>query len=272
MSMIRIHILGAGGAVPTPTHTPAAYQVVVDDSALLMDPGPGALVRLVQGGLAPRGVDDIERVLLTHLHPDHCADLLALLFALHSPIPERSDPLHLIGPRGLVDYLKRLGDLYGSWLEPRQRDLQIEEIEPGQSVSLGGDAVAEAFAVNHPQDRFAETPLGYRFTDAAGNVLVFSGDTGSCPELNAGAAGADLLVVECSTSDELATAGHMTPTLVARLCRDSRPRRVVLTHQYPPAAALDLSALIEPHCDCPVIQARDGDVFTVPQTIPDSAG
>jgi len=74
--MIRFHILGAGGAVPTATHNPAAYWVTVDGQSILMDPGPGALVRLVQSGQATGGVDDIETVLFTHLHPDHCADLV----------------------------------------------------------------------------------------------------------------------------------------------------------------------------------------------------
>ncbi|MBK9777343.1 MAG: hypothetical protein IPP62_13470 [bacterium] len=67
--MIRLRILGAGGAVPTPTHTPAAYWVTVDGISLLLDIGPGALVRLVRSGDAPGGVDDIHTVLLTHLHP-----------------------------------------------------------------------------------------------------------------------------------------------------------------------------------------------------------
>ena len=105
--MITMHILGAGGAVPTPTHTPAAYWVVVDGESILMDPGPGALVRLVRSGAAPRGVDDITRVVLTHLHPDHTGDLVALLFAMHSPVPVRTDPLHLWGPPGLVRLLEQ---------------------------------------------------------------------------------------------------------------------------------------------------------------------
>ena len=57
------------------------------------------------------------------------------------------------------------------------------------------------------------------------------------------ARGADLLVVECSCPDELATPGHLTPDGVGRLCAESRPARVVLTHLYPPAAALDALAV-----------------------------
>jgi ribonuclease BN (tRNA processing enzyme) len=263
--MIKFHILGAGGAVPTPTHTPAAYWVTVDGDPVLLDPGPGALVRLVKSGWVPRGVDDIGLVMLTHLHPDHCADLLHLLFALHSPVPTRTDPVRLYGPSGLVNYLEKLKGIYGSWLEPRQRELQIWEIGPADTVPLPAGGSARPFAVDHPQDRLSRSALGYTFCDTAGQRAVFSGDTGPCAGLNQAARGADLLVVECSTPDHLATAGHMTVSQVGDLCAAARPQRTVLTHQYPAAAALDLAALVGQKYDGRVEQAVDGSVFSVPE-------
>ena len=264
--MIRFHILGAGGAVPTESHTPAAYLVTVDDTPILMDPGPGALVRHVRSGEAPNGVDDLGLVLVTHLHPDHCADLMPLLFALHSVVPERTDPLYLYGPVGLADYLDRLREIYGTWLEPRRRSLELIELEPGDSLPLPGGGRVESFAVRHPQDRLCSKPLGYRFLDSAGHSAVFSGDTEACPGLEEAARNTDLLVVECSTPDELATPGHMTPQQVGDLCSVSRPQCVVLTHLYPAAASQDLAPLIRRIHDCPVHQARDGSIFTVPAT------
>ncbi len=263
--MIRFHILGAGGAVPTATHTPAAYWVTVDGHPLLLDPGPGALVRLVKSGQAPRGVDDIDHVFLTHLHPDHCADLLHLFFALHSPVPERTDPIKLFGPPGLADYLDKLKQIYGSWLEPRMRELQLEEIGPGVTVPLPGGGSVKPFQVDHPQDRLSRFCLGYKFSDAEGHTAIFSGDTGPCAELNKAAKGADLLVVECSTPDHLATKGHLTVSQVGALCADARPKLTVLTHQYPDAAALDLAALVGELYDGPVRQAVDGSVFSIPE-------
>ena len=209
MSMITMHVLGAGGAVPTPTHSPAAYWVVVDDDPILLDPGPGALVRLVKSGAAPRGVDDVADVLLTHLHPDHHGDLVALLFALHSPVPKRTDPVRLTGPAGLAGLLDQLHGIYGRWLEPRKRELVVTEIGPGATVDLPGGGRAEAFEVNHPQDRLTDVALGYRFLDGDGHLAVFSGDTGPSAGLEEAAAGADLLIVECSCPDHLKTPGHL---------------------------------------------------------------
>lgn len=262
--MIRIRILGAGGAVPTPTHTPAAYWVTVDGQDLLLDPGPGALVRLVRSGDAPGGVDDIRTVLFSHLHPDHSGDLVALLFALHSPLPVSEEPLRLYGPPGLASLLAQLRGIYGSWLEPRKRRLEVAEVRPGDALPLGtGAGHAVPFAVAHAQDRLSGVALGWRFTDAGGGVLVYSGDTGDCPGLREAARGCDLLVIECSTTDEWDVPGHLNPSQVAAVCADAAPRRVVLTHQYPNAAALDLAALVGRRFAGPVEQARDGDVYTV---------
>ncbi len=263
--MIRFHILGAGGAVPTPTHTPAAYLVTVDGDPVLVDPGPGALVRHVRCGEAPHGVDDLQYVLMTHLHPDHCADLVPLLFAAHSVVLQRTDTLHLIGPVGLAAYLESLRGLYGTWLEPRRRELAVRELIPGETVELPSGGRCESFAAHHPKDSFSRQPLGYRFLDTQGSVAVFSGDTEACPGLEQASRGADLLVVECSTPDHLATSGHMTPAAVADLCRSAQPKQTVLTHLYPAAAATDLEAIIARDWDGPVHQARDGDIFVVPK-------
>jgi len=271
MAMIRFHILGAGGATPMPGYSPAAYHVQLDDEPILMDPGPGALVRLVAAGLAPRGVDDVGLVLLTHLHPDHCLDLVALLFAVHSPLPEREDPLRIWGPPGLERHLEQFRNIWGRSLEPRRRELEVTELRAGQPITLPGGACIEPFVVDHPQDRWADVCFGYRFVDGEGRTAIFSGDTGPCPGLTDAARRADLLIVECSTSDELATPGHMTPGQVGELCAASRPKRVVLTHQYPPAAALDLAELVGRHTRAPVFQARDGTVVSVPADEGDSA-
>ncbi len=263
MIMINFHILGAGGAVPTPTHCPAAYWVGLDGQFLLLDPGPGALVRLVKSGHAPAGVDDINLVLLSHLHPDHSVDLISLLFATHSPLCTNTQPLRIFGPVGLRALLEQFRGIYGSWLTPRNRPLEIIEWQEQQTLELAGGALAQPFAVNHPQDRLSRQALGYRFTDGQGKTAVFSGDTGVCAELNKAAQGVDLLVVECSTPDDLATAGHLHPAAVGALCTEAQPRQVVLTHQYPAAAALDLVQEVRQYYPGQISQARDGNSYQV---------
>ena len=286
--MIHFLILGAGTAIPTPTRNAAAYWIEIESAGILMDPGPGALIRAMQSQHGPGDIDGIDTVMLSHLHIDHCNDLAPFLFALHSPLTLSTRPLQLIGPPGTMAYLDKLRDLYGSWVEPTKRELLVQEIHPGQTLiwdeqrspawSTGDPADAPAnapsirvFAARHPQDRFSQVCLCFRFEDRQGHSAVFSGDTEPCSGLEEASHRADLLVVECSTPDELATPGHMTPSQVGALCRTARPRRVVLTHLYPPAALLNLPALIGQQYDGPVQAAQDGELFTLPETLPPEA-
>ncbi len=271
MGMIRFHILGAGGALPTATHTCAAYVVDLDNSRFLVDPGPGALVRMASNGLIPAGVDDIRNVLISHLHPDHSLDLVALLFALHSPLLASTEPLFIRGPVGLLNLLDAWKNIYGSWLEPRQRPLDIQELSPGQDLDFPCSGTITTFAANHPQDRLSKNCLGFKFTDGQGHTAVYSGDTGPSAALQDAATNTDLLVVECSTPDDLKTRGHMSPSAVGELCALSQPHRVALTHQYPLAASLDLAALVGNYFSGEVVQAHDGTVLTVPDQTGDPA-
>ena len=264
MPMIRLHVLGAGGAVPTASHGPAAYWVEIDGHSLLLDPGPGALVRLVRQPGAPESVDTVATVYFSHLHLDHTADLAPLLFALHSVLARETAPLRLIGPVGLESFLDRLRGVYGSWLEPRCREVVVREVTAGEVVALPGGGQAEAFAAAHVERQFNAPCLGWIFSDVRGLRLVYSGDTGPNADLERAAAGCDLLLVECSTPDDLAVDVHLAPGSVADLARNTRPGQVVLTHMYPLVASRDPQRTVTDLAGVPCIAARDGDVFTVP--------
>lgn len=271
--MVSFLILGAGGAIPTPDRSPAAYWLDLDGRGLLIDPGPGALVRLVRDPQAPDTIDMLDAVLVTHLHLDHCADLAPLLFALRSPVLPSTRPLQLIGPRGLAGYLGRLEELYGHWVVPDRRPVEILEIVPGDVLVPGPDGApwrttadpdgpsVTAFATDHSETRFSEANLGLEIRDGHGRRLVFSSDSGSGGELPARARGADLLVVECTTPDAYEMDGHMSPARVAALCLEAAPRRVVLTHIFPDTAREDPAARIAARWSGSVIAAVDSDRF-----------
>ena len=262
--MIRLHVLGAGGAIPTASHGPAAYWVDIDGHGLLLDPGPGALVRLVRQSGAPDTVDDVDTVLLSHLHLDHTGDLAPLLFAMHSILARNTAPLLLAGPLGLAAFLDRLRQLYGTWLEPRCREVTVRELAAGDGLELPGGGRATTFAAVHSENQFGAPCLGWTFGDRDGHRLVYSGDTGPGGDLEHAAMDCDLLLVECSTPDDLTVASHLGPTGVANLARNTRPGRVVLTHMYPLVAGQHPDRTVTDLAGVPCAAARDGDVFAVP--------
>jgi ribonuclease BN (tRNA processing enzyme) len=271
--MLNLLILGSGGAIPLPNHTPPAYWLSLDGHGILMDPGPGALVRLIKSAHGLDSVDEINTVLFSHLHPDHCADLVPLLFALHSPVLPSTKPLQLLGPRGLKNYVQQLQEVYGDWILPAKRPLIVSEIRSEQNldpasglwaVSPGVDTGIAVHRADHSESRFSRENLCFRFRDEQGYTLTYSGDSQFCEGLVQAARDTDLLLVECSTPDEWAVEGHMTPESVGRLCALTNPAKVVLTHFYPTVTNLNLSALVKERFSGDIVCAADDMLLTAP--------
>jgi glyoxylase-like metal-dependent hydrolase (beta-lactamase superfamily II) len=74
----RLTFLGTGTGVPSKDRASPACLLELPAARLLIDLGPGSLRQLARVSLA---VPDLDGLLLTHLHPDHSADLAPLLFA-----------------------------------------------------------------------------------------------------------------------------------------------------------------------------------------------
>ena len=75
---LRLTVLGCSGSVPGPDSPASGYLIEADGYRLVLDLGHGAFGAL-QRHLAPR---DIDGIVVSHLHADHCVDLTALVVAL----------------------------------------------------------------------------------------------------------------------------------------------------------------------------------------------
>ena len=75
---MRLTVVGCSGSVPGPDSAASSYLVEQDGFRLLLDLGSGAFGAL-QRHLDPAEVD---AVVLSHLHPDHCFDLAPMIAIL----------------------------------------------------------------------------------------------------------------------------------------------------------------------------------------------
>jgi ribonuclease BN (tRNA processing enzyme) len=217
---VKLTVLGCSGSVPGPDSPASGYLVESDGYTLVLDLGNGAFGAL-QNHVAPT---EVNAVLLSHLHPDHCIDMTSYLVALRYGPVRPEGRLPVIGPSGTRD---RIGTAY----DPMARKLGLQELfefSTPASGELGPFAVSFAM-VNHPVPTYA-----VRLT-AGDRTLVYSGDTGESEALVSLAAGADLLLCEATfaTGEPYVPDLHLTGVQAGEHASRAGVERLVLTHVPP---------------------------------------
>jgi ribonuclease BN (tRNA processing enzyme) len=224
---MRLTVLGGCGAWPAAGQACSGYLVEHDGFRLLVDPGYATLPRLLEGTAA----EALDAVVVSHGHPDHCADLHPLLRArAMGDDPPPALPVHALPDATdavlALDRPGALQDAYALW-----------EFSAGDHLEIG------PFGVDtRPLPHFVPN-AGLRLT-AAGRVLAYTGDTGPSPELVDLARDADVLLAEATYPEQVPThsARYLSSALQAgEYAARADVGRLLLTHLWPgtpPEAAL----------------------------------
>ncbi|GAA4961189.1 ribonuclease BN (tRNA processing enzyme) [Nonomuraea thailandensis] len=221
---MRLTVLGGCGAWPGAGQACSGYLVEDEGFRVLLDPGYATLPRL----LALMGAAEVDAVLVTHGHPDHCADLNPLLRA-RALAGEPAPPLPVHAPPGALDAVMALD-------KPRMlaAALTRHDLRPGLACELGPFRL-DVFDLPHHVPN-----AGLRLTGAAGRVIAYTGDTGPSTELVSLAKDADLLLAEATYPERVPEedapylssardAGHTAASAGAA--------RLLLTHLWPDTSA-----------------------------------
>jgi ribonuclease BN (tRNA processing enzyme) len=224
---VKITVLGGCGAWPTAGQACSGYLVEHDGFRLVLDPGYATLPQLLRHAAA----EQVDAVLISHGHPDHCADLNPLLRAraLGEASP-RALPVHTLpGAADAVlalDNPRMLADAY-----------VLREFTAGHRFEVGPFRV-DTWALPH----FVPN-AGLRLT-AGGRVLAYTGDTGPSPDIAVMARDADVLLAEATFPDRVPSARDApflsTAGQAGQHAAGAGAGRLVLTHLWPgtdPAAA-----------------------------------
>jgi ribonuclease BN (tRNA processing enzyme) len=225
---MRITVLGGCGAWPAAGQACGGYLIEHDGFRLLVDPGYAILPRLLE----TMDATEIDAVLVSHGHPDHCADLNPLLRArVLRPDPPATLPVYALpGSVDAVLALDRPGMLAGSY--------ELRDLEPGEIGPFALDTrMLPHFVPN----------AGVRLT-AARATLAYTGDTGPSPDVVALARDADVLLADASFVDAVSTEDRPYLSSAADAARQATAAgvgRLVLTHLLPgtdPAASRGAAA------------------------------
>jgi ribonuclease BN (tRNA processing enzyme) len=91
----------------------SSYLLQTGEQTLLIDCGPGSVRRLLEAGIE---ITDIDHLLLTHLHYDHCVDYGYLTLTRWDQGVGQIDELQVIGPapvQHMTDRLFATDGVYG---------------------------------------------------------------------------------------------------------------------------------------------------------------
>jgi ribonuclease BN (tRNA processing enzyme) len=214
---LRLDVIGAGPAfTDRPGATGASYLVRHEQTAILLDLGQGSFPRLA--GLIDPG--RLDAVIVSHLHPDHFVDLVALRHFLRWG-PSHPRRVLVAGPARLADRLDALHDEPGFCAAA----LDVQVLEPGRrrfgTLDLEGGRVAHA-----------GESYGFRVAIPEQPGLVYSGDCGRADDLLPLIRPGDTLLAEASFGPGPVPSGaaHLDGPSVGRLAARTGVSRVLLTH------------------------------------------
>lgn len=252
--MSRLYLLGTGTPTPTPTRFGTSYVLQLEEDYLMFDCGPATTYKLVKAGLFPTQIDYL---FFTHHHFDHNADYPCFLLCRWDQSTGRENEIQVWGPQPTEWITERLvgqdGAFSHDWkarvgapvsqsvhvnrggsLPRPEPSLKVTDVNPGQAIE-GAHWKVTTGRAQHVEPWLES--LAYR-VDSENGSIVFAGDTGLCESVITFAQDADVLVVNCwdhqETMEENGESPGQTGTLdAAKMARDARVKRLILTHTGP---------------------------------------
>ena len=275
---LKLHVIGAAGGYPYGGHACSGFLLTAVDFKVLLDCGPGVAVEL----LKYQDASDLDAIVLSHLHPDHSLDLIAVGYALMTEWIKlrHRRRVRLYLPSGGIAFFEILAGLFGhkNWqfvdsdygpgyaavraAIEEGRDWMFEvfdvyEFDPGDTVYTGALAFATVPAIHTPEAVCLRV-------DHGGVRLVYTADTKPFSGLADFCKGADLLIAEGHFSGSHPPGGsHMTPTEAGQMAQEAGAKRMLLTHIAAMEDADSALAAVRAAYDGPVELAIECSEITV---------
>ncbi|MDP8927575.1 MAG: MBL fold metallo-hydrolase, partial [Actinomycetota bacterium] len=238
---LDIVVLGCSGTHPGPGRMCSGYLLRAGDTQILVDCGYGATSNLYRVAR----VEDLDAIVLTHAHPDHCVDLVGIYYALrfHSGGELKID-VH--APSGTGEVLAGL--LPGDSRQEFENICRFHDVSGGDRLEISDLSLQFYWSV-HP------VPTVSVRASHQGRVVTYSADSAGGSSLVDAARDADLFICEATWPDEADDTPpdvHLSPQGAAKVAAEAGARRLVLTHLWPSTDRAEVRGRAESAYDGPV--------------------
>jgi ribonuclease BN (tRNA processing enzyme) len=216
--MLEVIVLGAAGSYQDPGSGTACsgYLVRSGSTTILLDCGYGVL----ENAIKYTSLTDIDAVFLSHIHPDHCADIFNLNGYLRR-YPQKKR-VHVLVPNDMRKHLN-------AYVERWATCLKWKEINGQARVRIGD------FTFGFSRTRHGPRTYGCQVTHAE-VVVTYTADTGPGWRPSRFVCGTDLLICDAAyISPDEGPPVHLTAEQAGELATNIGARRLMLTHLRPGA-------------------------------------
>ncbi|MGI6565949.1 MAG: MBL fold metallo-hydrolase [Firmicutes bacterium] len=222
-----LRIIGRSSPYAGPGEAAVGYVVDNEGGHMMLECGTGVVAKYLQR----YKLSELQGVIISHLHPDHSADLFPLGFAILHSLQQglRSRPVHLYLPPGGVDTFNAVLEHLGGLQKHYAQAFAYREYRAHVPISIG-NWKAYFHRVYHGMSCH-----GVMVEGEQGQRLGYTADTKMGPELERFFQGVDLLLCEATvdSEEEAQSTNHLTAEEAGRLGAAIGASHLVLTHFLP---------------------------------------
>jgi len=222
---MKLTVLGCYGPYPKARGACSGYLLESQDTKILIDCGNGVLSRLLEycGNL-----NNIDAILISHLHPDHMSDLMVLRYAIAigQMKGKVSKSIDLYTPASPKEDYERI---------QYQQAFTMHTIQDGDEININGIKISFK-RTDHPIECYAMA------FEKENKKFVYSGDTKYHEPLIEFAQKSDVFLCEGGIlqKDWNENVPHVSVKQAAELALKAGVKRLLLTHFYPEVSPYQL--------------------------------